>query len=123
MQGSRYYHEAMAVERDSWASQLRKGVLELAVLALLDSEPKYGSQLVEELAAVPSLVITVGTVYPLLARLAKAGALTTSWQESRLGPPRKYYSLTPAGRTRLQSLAAEFTSVSQAMSRLLGGLS
>jgi PadR family transcriptional regulator, regulatory protein PadR len=74
-------------EQDGWASQLRKGVIELAVLGLLAREPKYGSQLVEELAARPELAITAGTVYPLVARLAKAGLVTSTWQESPVGPP------------------------------------
>lgn len=113
---------AMVSERDPWASQLRKGMLELAVLALLSPQPKYGSQLVEELAADPALAITAGTVYPLLARLAKAGVVATSWQESPVGPPRKYYSLSPTGRARLAALAAEFASVNQAMTKLLEGV-
>lgn len=67
----------------SWGSQLRKGVLELAVLGLLAEEPRYGSSLVDDLAGRPGLAITAGTVYPLLARLAKAGSVTTTWRESR----------------------------------------
>ena len=70
----------MPKERDVWASQLRKGVLDLAVLALLADEAKYGSQIVDDLAARPALTITAGTVYPLLARLAKAGLVQTTWQ-------------------------------------------
>jgi PadR family transcriptional regulator PadR len=112
----------MVVERDPWASQLRKGVLELAVLSLLHDEPKYGSQLVAELAAEPALAITAGTVYPLLARLSKGGVVATHWQESPSGPPRKYYALTPDGRSRQAALATEFASVAKAMANLLGGV-
>lgn len=43
-----------------------------------------------------------GTLYPLLARLRKADHVTTSWQESAEGPPRRYYALTPAGRASLE---------------------
>ena len=66
----------MTTEQEGWGSQLRKGVLELAVLGLLAREPMYGSQLVDELAARPELAITAGTVYPLVARLAKGGLVT-----------------------------------------------
>jgi PadR family transcriptional regulator, regulatory protein PadR len=112
----------MSTERGPWASQLRKGVLELAVLGLLDAEPKYGSQLVDELAVQPALEITAGTVYPLLARLAKAGLVTTQWQESPSGPPRKYYALTRTGQEQVRQLAAEFRAVADAMNTVLGGI-
>jgi len=102
-------------EQEGWASQLRKGVLELAVLGLLAREPRYGSQLVEELAARPELAITAGTVYPLVARLAKAGLVTSTWQESPVGPPRKYYTLTPAGRDTLAGMAGTFAAVAAAV--------
>jgi PadR family transcriptional regulator, regulatory protein PadR len=122
MQGSRLYHGYMAVGRDPGASQLRKGVLELAVLGLLGAEPKYGTQLVEELAAEPALAISAGTVYPLLARLAKGGLVASHWQESPSGPPRKYYTLTAVGRGRKTALASEFSAISEAVTHLLGGL-
>lgn len=109
----------MRTEQDAWASQLRKGVLELAVLGLLAGEPKYGSQLVDELAAEPDLAITAGTVYPLLARLSKAGLVASTWQESPVGPPRKYYSLTGAGRRTLGQLADAFRSVTATVNKIL----
>ncbi len=62
----------MAGKDGAWGSQLRKGVLELAVLGLLAQGERYGSNLVDELADRPALAISPGTVYPLLARLAKA---------------------------------------------------
>lgn len=105
----------MNKEQEGWASQLRKGVLELAVLGLLAREQKYGSQLVDELAARPELAITAGTVYPLVARLAKAGLVTSSWQESPVGPPRKYYTLTPTGEDALAAMAASFDAVATAI--------
>ncbi len=106
-------------EQEGWGSQLRKGVLELAVLGLLAREPKYGSQLVDELAARPELAITAGTVYPLVARLAKAGLVTSSWQESPVGPPRKYYALTDAGRDTLAGMASTFAAVAAAVREIV----
>ena len=123
MQGSRSYNDPMVIGRDPWASQLRKGVLELAVLGLLADGPRYGSRLVDDLAQEAALAITPGTVYPLLARLAKAGLVHTTWQESPVGPPRKYYALTPAGQARLLAMAGSFRAVSHALDQLLKGIS
>lgn len=106
---------------ESSASQLRKGVLELAVLALLADEARYGSQLVEDLAASPALAISAGTVYPLLARLLKSGLASSRWQESTSGPPRKYYSLTPKGHETLASLSANWRDIATAVDDLLAG--
>ncbi len=105
-----------------WGSQLRKGVLELAVLGLLESESRYGSSLVDELAGRPGLALSAGTVYPLLARLSKAGLVSTTWQESPVGPPRKYYALTDAGRARLRAMAREFAAVAAALEDILKGV-
>ena len=98
-------------ENDAWITRIRKGVVELAVLALLGAEPKYGSQIVEELATQPALALTSGTVYPLLSRLRKAGLVDTAWQESPVGPPRKYYTLTADGTVALAEMTGAWRSV------------
>lgn len=92
-----------ASKRDAAISQLRRGVIEFCVLALLAEEERYGVELVQKLAAEDALVTTEGTLYPLLGRLRREGAVTTTWRESPAGPPRRYYRLTPRGR---KSLAA-----------------
>ena len=76
-------------------SQLRRGVLEFCVLALLRSEERYSFELVRALSAVDGLVTSEGTLYPLLARLRRDGVVETTWRESLSGPPRRYYRLTP----------------------------
>lgn len=101
-------------------TQLRKGVLELAILTLLAEEELYGAELVQELSQHPGLAAPAGTVYPLLTRLTKAHTLATRWQESPVGPPRKYYSLTEAGHTQRAALAEEWQQLHSAMSTLLG---
>ena len=80
------------------ATQLRKGVLENCVLALLRDQPRYGYELVQELARVDGMLTTEGTIYPLLLRLHRDGLVQTERRDSSDGPPRKYYRLTPAGR-------------------------
>ncbi|MFI7325687.1 PadR family transcriptional regulator [Streptomyces rubiginosohelvolus] len=82
--------------------QLRKGVLEYCVLALLRDGPKYGVELLKELQETV-LATSQGTVYPLLSRLRRDELVLTTWQESSTGPPRRYYELTDAGRTALDS--------------------
>ncbi len=80
---------------DSAVAQLRRGVLEYCVLALLGDEERYGYDLVTELSDA-GLVASEGTIYPLLSRLRKDELVATSWQESPSGPPRRYYRLTRA---------------------------
>lgn len=109
----------MPTEQDAWVSQFRKGVVELAVLGLMAGERRYGSQLVDDLAAYPGLAISAGTVYPLLARLKKTGLVDSTWQESPVGPPRKYYVLTEAGRAALASMTRDWRSVTADLAGIL----
>jgi PadR family transcriptional regulator PadR len=90
-------------------SQLRKGVLQYCVLALLKDEKRYGVELVRALGQADALVTSEGTIYPLLSRLRRDGLVATSWQESAAGPPRRYYELTPAGRAELGHFTEEWT--------------
>lgn len=109
----------MGERQDGWVSQIRKGVVDIAILGLLSSRQMYGSQLVDELAAHEELAISAGTVYPLLARLKKAGFIDSTWHESPVGPPRKYYQLTAAGTGELRAMAIAWTGVSRAVDGIL----
>lgn len=113
----------MAREQDSWVSQIRKGVVEIAILGMLSRERMYGSQLVEELSSYPELAISGGTIYPLLSRLKKANLITSTWEESPVGPPRKYYRLTPDGEAELAGMSEAWRSVSRAVDSILGKVS
>lgn len=101
-------------------SQLRKGVLELAVLAELERAPSYGGELLERLATNGGLRVSSGTLYPLLTRLRGAGFVAPRWQESPVGPPRKYYELTAGGRRQLANLTDAWRELSTAMTAILG---
>ncbi|MER5478769.1 PadR family transcriptional regulator [Streptomyces sp. NPDC002734] len=103
------------------ARQLRKGVLELAILAVLDREECYAIEIIGRLDAHPALAASPGTVYPLLARLDKAGLVVTRWVEAAGGPPRKYYRLTPEGSASLREGAEAWAEMSQALSEILRG--
>jgi PadR family transcriptional regulator PadR len=89
-------------------SQLRRGVLEFCVLALLRDDERYGFEIVRALSEADGLVTTEGTLYPLLGRLRKEGVVETTWRESPSGPPRRYYRLTPAGRAQLSAFMDEW---------------
>ncbi len=88
------------VANEGAVTQLRRGVLEHCVLALLEGEQRYGYDLVTELSSA-GLLASEGTMYPLLSRLRKDDLVATSWRESPSGPPRRYYSLTAQGKEAL----------------------
>ena len=100
-------------------SQLRRGVLEFCVLALLRDDERYGFEIVRPLSEANGLVTTEGTVYPLLARLRKEGVVETTWRESPSGPPRRYYRLTPAGRSLLDAFMTEWARFRDSVDNLL----
>lgn len=99
------YTSCMANEIKSVLTQLRKGVLEYCVLALLQDGPSYGVDLAKRLGRHTALFASEGTLYPLLSRLRRLGWVESSWQESTSGPPRRYYQLTDDGRAALTTFA------------------
>ena len=88
---------------------MRRGLLELCILGLLNKQPSYGYEIVTQLAQVPNMAASEGTVYPLLRRLRKLGWLETYWVESDSGPPRQYYRLSSDGDQYLIALRKEWT--------------
>ncbi|HET7723516.1 MAG TPA: PadR family transcriptional regulator [Propionibacteriaceae bacterium] len=100
-------------------AQLRKGVLELAILGLLRARERYGGEIVAELAERPGLDASAGTVYPLLTRLKTSGLVDTRWEESTAGPPRKYYRLSRAGWAALADGTRAWRGLVHALDSLL----
>ncbi|HEV8117510.1 MAG TPA: PadR family transcriptional regulator [Thermoanaerobaculia bacterium] len=90
---------------DNWERQVRKGWLELAILATLWNDKVYGLEILRRLENDTDLVLAEGTIYPILARLKADGLVDTKWVEADSGHPRKYYWLTPAGRRRAIGMA------------------
>ena len=107
---------------DKWEVQLRKGCLELAILAALWEGKLYGLEILRRLESDSDLIISEGTVYPLLSRLKTLGLVRSEWVESGAGHPRKYYALTPAGKQRVREMAGMWTRFSSSMSQLLAPL-
>ena len=102
-------------------AQLRRGVLEYCVLALLAEEDRYGFDLVRTLGGIDGMVVSEGTLYPLLSRMKREGYVKTEWRESEAGPPRKYYSLSEDGRGALDAFTQEWTRFRDAVDHLLSG--
>lgn len=91
------------VER--WEAQLRKGTLELAILASLWGTRLYGLEILRALEERSKLALAEGTLYLILNRLRTAGLVEAEWVDAGSGHPRKYYWLTPKGSERLRRMA------------------
>ena len=100
-------------------TQLRRGTLEYCVMALLRSGRRYGFELVRTLSDADGLLVSEGTIYPLLSRLRRDQLVSTSWQESEAGPPRRYYQLTAAGRRALTDFTDDWVRFRDAVDALL----
>ena len=107
---------------EKWEVQLRKGCLELAILAALWGGRLYGLEILRTLEHESDLIVPEGTIYPLLSRLKALALVESEWVESEGGHPRKYYSITDAGRQRAREMAAIWARFSSSMSRLLAPL-
>ena len=88
---------------DNVKAQMRKGILEYCILAILSREDSYAPKIIAELKQAEMIVVE-GTLYPILTRQKNAGLLTYRWEESPQGPPRKYYTLTEKGHAYLANL-------------------
>ena len=111
-----------AVEPESsekWEAQMRKGCLEMAVLASLCQGKLYGLEILRVLERDSRLVLSEGTIYPILNRLRAIGLLRSEWVEAEAGHPRKYYELTQAGRDRAIRMAEIWTEFSAGLEALI----
>ena len=104
---------------EKWEVQLRKGSLELAILAALWGGRLYGLEILRNLETHSELIVVEGTVYPLLNRLKALGLVESEWVESGSGHPRKYYQLTTNGRQRALEMTRVWMKFSSSMNGLL----
>lgn len=93
----------LGMNLENTKAQMRKGILEYCILAILKKQEAYPSEILEALKTA-KLIVVEGTLYPLLTRLKNDELLTYRWEESNSGPPRKYYSLTKIGNAFLEEL-------------------
>lgn len=99
--------------------QMKKGTLNLCVLALLNRKDCYGFELAS--AVSDYINIAEGTVYPLLKRLKDDKLVDSYLIESSEGPPRKYYRLTDAGKQEYQELLQQWQELTAGVLRLIEG--
>lgn len=102
---------------ESTIAQMRKGVLEMCVLAAISSREAYASDILVQLKQ-SHLIVVEGTLYPILTRLKNDGFLSYRWEESSSGPPRKYYTITPPGTEFLSELRAGWDDLNKAVGKL-----
>lgn len=100
-------------------AQMRKGILEFCTLLIISRGEVYSSDILTTLKEADLLVVE-GTLYPLLSRLKTMGLLGYDWRESKNGPPRKYYHLTPKGKEALKDLVTTWKDLSSSIRSLLG---
>lgn len=105
------------VNLENTQAQMRKGILELVILSVLNRNDAYASDIINELKKA-KLIVVEGTLYPLLTRLKNGGLLTYRWEESSQGPPRKYYVITDDGKQFLQQLKKTWEELNQAVKQI-----
>lgn len=110
----------MVPRGEATISQLRRGVLEFCVLALLRDGERYSFDLVRALGDAEGLVTSEGTLYPLLGRLRRERLVDTTWRESASGPPRRYYRITTDGEAALNAFAAQWAGFRDSVDGLIG---
>lgn len=98
-------------------AQMRKGILEYCILLIIAGEDSYVQDIINKLKTSKMLVVE-GTIYPLLTRLKNMGLLSYRWEESTLGPPRKYYSITETGKVFLRELETSWNELTAAIENL-----
>src|SRR3984885_13601351 len=103
---------------ESLQIQLKKGVLEMCVLALLSGGDNYAYDIAARMAE--GVGMGEGTVYPLMRRMQNEGLVTTYLKESESGPPRKYYRLTKSGRSAFDSQRSEWQNFETHVRKILG---
>jgi PadR family transcriptional regulator PadR len=104
---------------DGLATQLRKGVIEYCVLAMLKDAPRYGGEVIEMLRGKGQLLISEGTIYPLLSRLRAEGLVDGEWRDTPTGAPRRYYRLTRAGHKAVAEFRDEWLSFRSSVDDIL----
>ncbi|MEZ4920729.1 MAG: PadR family transcriptional regulator [Saprospiraceae bacterium] len=99
-------------------AQMRKGVLEMCILAIIAEEEVYPSDIIARLKA-SDLIVVEGTLYPLLTRLKNDGLVEYTWRESKSGPPRKYFKITDKGNGFLEGLGLSWQQLVQSVAQIL----
>lgn len=98
---NKYYYIGKGLRLDN-ITEMLKGVLEGCVLEVIGRRPTYGYDITQQLRKLGFEDVVEGTVYTILVRLERNSLVSISKQPSAVGPPRKFYSLTPSGHQELK---------------------
>lgn len=106
-----------------WIAELKKGAVQLVLLASLRDAPKYGFQIIRELREVTDGFFSLkeGTLYPALRRLETKGYLKGEWHTDEEGGPRKYYQITDLGRKALEEASEVWERLAWSCQQVLRG--
>lgn len=100
-------------------AQMRKGVLEYCILSIIAEKEVYASDIISQLKEA-ELIVVEGTLYPLLTRLKNDKLLSYRWEESKSGPPRKYYAILPDGKEFLAELDKGWENLVESVNKIAG---
>lgn len=103
---------------DKTKAQMRKGVLELCILSIISRKEAYASDILDEMKE-SDLLVVEGTLYPILTRLKNDGYLEYRWEESKSGPPRKYYTLTEKGNKSLTEMKTSWEDFKSTVEKII----
>ena len=98
-------------------ASIRKGLLEFLILRIVSSDKVYVAEMLERLRET-EFATQEGTLYPLLSKLRREGLVDYEWQESEVGPPRKYYLLTSKGAAHLNELSEYWKAINATIAQL-----
>jgi len=96
---------------------LRKGLLEFLILGVVSEDKVYVADIIKRLSTT-DFATQEGTLYPLLSKMRREGLLDYEWQESAVGPPRKYYRLTASGQAQLRAFRDYWASLTDLIEAL-----
>ncbi|TNE53448.1 MAG: PadR family transcriptional regulator [Bacteroidetes bacterium] len=99
-------------------AQMRKGVLEMCVLAVIAGRETYPPEIIDQLKGT-NVLVKEGTLYPLLIRLKNDGLVDYIWREGVKGPPRKYFTITEDGKKFLEGLTGSWHELVQSVNETI----
>ncbi len=105
-------------QSESALVQMRKGMIEFCTMLIIQKGKVYTSDILKQLQSA-NLLVVEGTLYPLLSRLKSEQLVEYAWEESRSGPPRKYYTLTAAGTESLSRSKEAWQELTNSINYLL----
>jgi PadR family transcriptional regulator, regulatory protein PadR len=112
----------MPLDTQNWQIQMRKGILDFVILNLLSHGRSHGYEIVQSLKSHKGLTIREGNVYPILQRLQMDGFIESQSEPSRDGPPRKYFSITQAGRRTMEQMNCHWDELISTIQQIREGI-